>query len=76
MQHDYSCETSSQADQISWKLDNSINSEDENNDNASTVHPLKLRNPITQGEMEILTAWFPKAAQTLACVLRNRPHEL
>jgi hypothetical protein len=76
MQHDYSYQTSFQADQISWKVDNPVNSEDENNDNASTVHRLKLRNPITQGEMEILRTWFPKAAKTLACVLRKRPLEL
>jgi hypothetical protein len=49
-----------------------MNSEDESNDSAETT----LGSVMTQREMRILTTLFPKAAQTLACILRNRPHEL
>lgn len=37
MQHDYSCQTSpSKSDQIDWKLDDIIDSEDENTDSSFT----------------------------------------
>jgi hypothetical protein len=72
MQHEYSCQTSpSKSDQIDWKVDDIINSEDENTGSASTVSGMKLRDVMTQREMEILTTWFPKASKTLACVLRK-----
>jgi hypothetical protein len=51
-----------------------IDTEDENTDIAHAVIETKLRNVMTQGEMEILKTWFPKAARTLAGVLRKRPH--
>ena len=35
----------------------------------------KLRSVMSQYEMEILTTLFPKYAQTLAGVLRNRPQQ-
>jgi hypothetical protein len=75
MQDDYSCDIlSSKTDQGDFKLEDIIGTEDENTDSASKVIEMKLRNVMTQSEMETLTTWFPKAAQTLARVLRNRPH--
>ena len=65
---------SSKSHQSDLKLEEIIDTEDENTDRPSKVSETKLRNVMTQGEMEILTTWFPKAAQTLAYVLRNRPH--
>jgi hypothetical protein len=52
-----------------------MNSEDEDNDSAFTITKMKLRSIMPQGEMELLMTFFPKAAQTLASVLRNRSHE-
>jgi hypothetical protein len=75
MQDDYSCDiVSSKTDQGDFKLEDIIGTEDENTDSVSKVIEMKLRNVMTQSEMETLTTWFPKAAQTLARVLRNRPH--
>jgi hypothetical protein len=59
--------------QIDVKLQ-TVDAEHENTYSASVVIEMKLRNVMTPGEMEILTTWFPKAAQTLASVLLNRPH--
>jgi hypothetical protein len=74
MHADYSGQMlSSKSHQTDLKLD-IIDTEDENTDSPSKVIEMKLRNVMTQGEMETLTTWFPKAAQTLAYVLRNRPH--
>lgn len=74
MHDDYSCEVlSPKSHQIDSKLED-IDGEDEKIYSASTVIEMKLRNVMTHGEMEILTTWFPKAAQTLAGVLRNRQH--
>jgi hypothetical protein len=77
MQDDYSCPIlSSKSDQSDFKLDDIdiIDTEDKNTDGPSKVIEMKLRNVMTQSEMETLTTWFPKAAQTLAGVLRNRSH--
>jgi hypothetical protein len=75
MQDDYSCDiVSSKTNQGDFKLEDIIGTEDENTDSVSKVIEMKLRNVMTQSEMETLTTWFPKAAQTLARVLRNRPH--
>jgi hypothetical protein len=75
VQDDYSCQMlSAKSDQIGSKLEDTIIAEDENTDSASAVIEMKLRNLMTQGEMEILTKWFPQASKTLARVLRNRPH--
>jgi hypothetical protein len=76
MQDDYSFHIlSSKTDQSDFKLEDIIiDTADENTDSASKVIEMKLRNVMTQGEMEALTTWFPKAARTLARVLRNRPH--
>ena len=75
MQDDYSCQVLPQkSDQIDLKLEGIIDTEDENTDSPSTVIETKLRNLMTQGEMEILTTLFPKASKTLARVLRKRPN--
>ena len=74
MHDDYSCRVLPvKSDPIDLKLED-IDTEDERTYSASSVIEMKLGNVMTQGEMEILTTWFPKAAQTLAGVLRNRPH--
>jgi hypothetical protein len=64
---------SSKSDQSDLKAD-IIDTEDENTDSPLKVIEMKLRHVMTQSEMETLTIWFPKAAQTLARVLHNRPH--
>ena len=75
MQDDYLCQVLPQkTDQIDLKLEDIIDTEDEHTDSPSTVIETRLRNIMTQGEMEILTTWFPKASKTLAGVLRKRPH--
>ena len=75
MQDDYSCQVlPPKSDQIDLKLEDTIDTEDENTDSPSTVIETKLGNLMTQGEMEILTTLFPKASKTLACVLRKRPN--
>jgi hypothetical protein len=74
MHNDYYCEVlRPKSHRIDLKLQDS-EAADEKTYNASTVIEMKLRNLMTHGEMEILTTWFPKAAQTLASVLRNRSH--
>jgi hypothetical protein len=74
MQDDYSCQTLiPKSNEIDLKLDHIIDTEDENTHGASTE--MKLRNIMSQGEVDILMTLFPKAAQTLAKVLRNRAHE-
>jgi hypothetical protein len=75
MHDDYSDQMlASKSDQGDLKLADIIDTEDENTDSPSKVIEMKLRNVMSQSEMETLTIWFPKAAQTLARVLRNRPH--
>jgi hypothetical protein len=75
MQDDYSCPVlPAKSDQINLKLEDIIDTEDGNSDSPSTVIETKLRNVITQGEIEILATLFPKASKTLASVLRKRPH--
>jgi hypothetical protein len=74
MHDDYSGQMlSSKSDQSDLKLADIIDTEDENADSPSKFIEMKLRNVMTQSEMETLTIWFPKAARTLARVLRNRP---
>jgi hypothetical protein len=76
MQHDSSCDCSpAKPDPMDWKLDQPIDSEDESNDTEPAVNGVPLSNVITQREMKILTTWFPKSAQMLACVLRKRPRD-
>jgi hypothetical protein len=75
MQNDYSCQVSpSKSDPIDLKLEDAIDAEDENSDSPSTVIETKLRNFMTQGEMEVLTTLFPKASKTLAWVLSKQRH--
>jgi hypothetical protein len=75
MQDDYSCPAlHPKSDQIDSKLEDIIDTEDENTDSPSTVIETELRHVMTQGEMEILRTLFPKASKTLARVLRKRPH--
>ena len=73
MHNDYSCQVSpSKSDPID--LEDAIDAEDENSDSPSTVIEMKLRNLMTQGEMEVLTTLFPKASKTLAWVLSKQRH--
>jgi hypothetical protein len=74
MQNEYSCPVSPlKSDRIDLKLEDIIDTEDENGDSPSAVIEKELRNLMTQGEMEILMTLFPKASKTLAGVLRRRP---
>ena len=74
MQDDHSCQMlPPKSDQIDLKLEDIIDTEDEDTDSASSSIRMKFGTVMTQREMETLTTWFPKAAQTLARVLRNRP---
>ena len=75
VQDDYSCQLlPPKSDQVDLKPEDIIDTEDENAVSPSTVIETKLRDVMTQGEIEILTALFPKASKTLASVLRKRPH--
>jgi hypothetical protein len=60
------------SDEIERKVGDTMNSEDQNNDNACTFTELRLGSVMSQREVQILTTLFPKAAQTLADVLSNR----
>jgi hypothetical protein len=74
MHADYSGQMlSSKSHQSDLKLEDITDTEDENTGIPSKVIEMKLRNVMTQSELEILTTWFPKAARTLAGVLRKRP---
>jgi hypothetical protein len=73
MQNDYSCQVlPSKSNKIDLRPEDVIDAEDENSDSPSTVIETELRHVITQGEMEILTTWFPKASKTLAWVLSKQ----
>ena len=75
MQNDYSSEVlASKSDQIDLRPEDIIDTEDENTDSPSTVIETELRHVITQGEIEILMTWFPKASKTLAWVLSKQRH--
>jgi hypothetical protein len=75
MQNNYSCEISApKSARIDLQPEEILDIENENTDSASAVIKTKLGNVITEGEIEVLTSWFPKAAQTLARVLRERPN--
>jgi hypothetical protein len=77
MQDDYSCQTPRPtSDQSEWKEDNLRDSEDENRVSEPSATEISFRSVMSQREMEILTALFPKSAHTLAGVLRNRPQRL
>jgi hypothetical protein len=73
MEHNHSWQMPlPQSDEIERKVDDPMNSQDDNDDSAFVVTERQLRCVMTQYEMEILTTLFPRAAQTLAGVLRNR----
>ena len=73
MQDDYSCQIlPPKSDQADFKLADMIDTEEENAESASSVATAKLRSVMTQREMEIVTTFFPKAAETPACVLGKR----
>jgi hypothetical protein len=73
MQNDYLCQVfPSKSDKIDLRPEDVIDTEDENSDSSSTFIETELRHIMTQGEMDILTTWFPKASKTLAWVLSNQ----
>jgi hypothetical protein len=75
MQNNYSSEVlPSKSEQIDLRPEDVIDAEDENGDSPSTLIETELRHIMTQGEMDILTAWFPKASKTLAWVLSKQRH--
>jgi hypothetical protein len=75
MQNDYLCQAyPSKSDQIDLRPEDVIDTEDENTDNPSTLIETELRHVMTQGEMDILATWFPKASKTLAWVLSKQRH--
>ena len=68
MQDDYSYQTSlAKSEHSERKQDDFIDAEDEE------AGEIRFRSVMSQYEMKILTKLFPKCAQTLARVLRNRP---
>ena len=76
MQDDYSCQTSQPKSEPSDpKEDDLIDPEDQKTPSESAVTEVRFRNVMSQHEMEILTTLFPKCAETLAGVLRNRPQQ-
>jgi hypothetical protein len=73
MQNDYLCQVfPSKSDKIDLRPEDVIDTEDENSDSPSTLIETELRHIMTQGEMDILTTWFPKASKTLAWVLSKQ----
>jgi hypothetical protein len=64
--------TLSKSEQSDQKEDDFSELEDQNTVSEPPVAEMKLRSIMSQYEMEILTTLFPKYAQTLAGVLRNR----
>jgi hypothetical protein len=73
MQNDYLCQVfASKSDKIDLRPEDVIDTEDENSDSPSTLIETELRYIMTQGEMDILTTWFPKASKTLAWVLSKQ----
>jgi hypothetical protein len=67
--------TLSKSEQSDQKEDDFSDSEDQNTVGEPPVAEMKLRGVMSQYEMEILTTLFPKYAQTLAGVLRNRQQQ-
>jgi hypothetical protein len=68
MQDNYSYQTSQSKSEQSDNFQNLTVSE-------SAATEMKFRSVMSEYEMEILTTLFPKCAQTLAGVLRNRPQQ-
>jgi hypothetical protein len=63
-------------DKSVWNEDKPDDFEDEKTPGEPSATEMKFLSVMSEREMEILTTWFPKSAQTLACVLRNRPQWL
>jgi hypothetical protein len=57
------------------KEDDFGNLNEENTVGGAADTEMKFLSVMSQYEMEILTTLFPKCAQTLAGVLRNRPQQ-
>jgi hypothetical protein len=75
VQETSSCESSlDNPNQQEWKQNRGAHRRDQN-ENRIVVGAGTFGGIMSQREMEILTAWFPKYAQTLATVLRNRSQE-
>ena len=76
MQDNYSYQTSlSKSEQSDQSEDDFKNLKDQKTVSDSAVTEMKFRSVMSQYEMEILTKLFPKCAETLAGVLRNRPQQ-
>jgi len=76
MQDDSLHQTSqSKSEQNAPKEDDLMDLEGEKMLSESAVSEMRFRNVMSQHEMEILTTLFPKCAETLAGVLRNRPRQ-
>jgi len=77
MKGDYSDQTLlATSDKGVWNEDKLDDFEDEKTPSETSATEMKFLSVMSEREMEILTTWFPKSAQTLACVLRNRPQWL
>jgi hypothetical protein len=63
----------STSDQSDLKKEPLNGLEDASSVSESAATEMTFRSVMSQYEMEILTTLFPKCAQTLAKVLRNRP---
>ena len=75
MADDSSYQTSlSSSEQSNRNEDDFKNLPDQKTVSGAAVDEMKFRSVMGQHEMEILATLFPKCAQTLAEVLRNRPH--
>ena len=75
MRDDYSCQTSLVKSEASEQnQDNDF--EDQKTTGESAITEMKFRSFMSPYEMEILRRLFPKCAETLAGVLRNRPQRL
>jgi hypothetical protein len=64
----------STSDQSEQKDENFTGLESENTASETAASEVNFRSVMSQYEMEILTKLFPKCAQTVADVLRNRPY--
>jgi hypothetical protein len=74
MRDDYSCETSLVKSAASER-DQDSGFEDPNIASESAITEMQFRSVMSQYEMAILRRLFPKCAETLAGVLRNRPQQ-
>jgi hypothetical protein len=74
MQDNYSYQASlTKSEQSDRKEDDFSDLEEQNTAREPAATEMKFLSVMSQYEMEILTTLFPKCAETLAGVLRNRP---